>query len=146
MSPITTRDRTDSPIAPSPAVAPSPVAGAAAAAAAEAAVPAAPAPSAPTADAPIAVDRVVPLRHWARWIASAVAVFLLTQLLWTFFTNPQWRWNVFAEYFFNPAVLRGLWLTLWLTAVSAVIGFVLGAVLALARLSGSALLNSFAWG
>ncbi|MBL3688153.1 amino acid ABC transporter permease [Leucobacter zeae] len=89
---------------------------------------------------------VVPLRHWWRWGLSAVAIFLLAQLVWTFFSNPQWRWNVFAEYFFNDAVLRGLWLTLWLTAVSAVLGFVLGAFLALARLSGSALLNSFAWG
>lgn len=90
--------------------------------------------------------KVVPLKHWTRWILSAVAVFLLAQLVWTFFSNPQWRWHVFAEYFFNEAVLRGIWLTLWLTAVSAVIGFVLGAVLALARLSGSPLLNSFAWG
>jgi polar amino acid transport system permease protein len=90
--------------------------------------------------------RVVPLKHWGRWIVSAIAVFFLAQLVWTFFTNPQWRWPVFAEYFFNEAVLRGLWLTLWLTAVSAVIGFVLGALLALARLSGSPLLNSFAWG
>lgn len=89
---------------------------------------------------------VVPLRHWWRWAFSAVAVFLLAQLIWTFFSNPQWRWNVFAEYFFNEAVLRGLWLTLWLTAVSAVIGFALGGVLALGRLSGSSLLSSFAWG
>lgn len=94
---------------------------------------------------PVTVDRVVPLRHWVRWGVSAVVVFLLAQLLWTFFSNPQWRWNIFAEYFFNPAVLKGLWLTLWLTAVSAIIGFVLGAGLALARLSGSGLLNSFAW-
>ncbi|WP_449283378.1 amino acid ABC transporter permease [Leucobacter sp.] len=94
---------------------------------------------------PVALD-VVPLRHWWRWSLSAVAVFLLAQLVWTFFSNEQWRWHVFAEYFFNDAVLRGLWLTLWLTAISAVIGFVLGALLALARLSGSPLLNSFAWG
>ncbi len=93
-----------------------------------------------------AARQVVPLKHWARWGLSVVAVFFLAQLVWTFFTNPQWRWPVFAEYFFNEAVLRGLWLTLWLTAVSAVIGFALGALLALARLSGSALLNSFAWG
>ncbi|RGE20769.1 amino acid ABC transporter permease [Leucobacter sp. wl10] len=94
---------------------------------------------------PAALD-VVPLRHWWRWALSAVAVFLLAQLAWTFFSNEQWRWPVFAEYFFNGAVLRGLWLTLWLTAVSAAIGFVLGGLLALARLSGSPLLSSFAWG
>ncbi|WP_341783015.1 amino acid ABC transporter permease [Leucobacter weissii] len=100
----------------------------------------------PSAHEPSAVRRVVPLRHWWRWIISAIVVFLLAQLVWTFFTNPQWRWPVFAEYFFNDAVLRGLWLTLWMTAVSSVIGFVLGSLLAVARLSGSPLLNSFAWG
>lgn len=89
---------------------------------------------------------VVPLRHWWRWAFSAIGIFLLAQLVWTFFSNPQWRWHIFAEYFFNDAVLRGLWLTLWLTAVSAVIGFILGGLLAVARLSGSAILNSFAWG
>lgn len=90
--------------------------------------------------------RVVPLRHWWRWAFSAVAVFVLAQLVWTLFANEQWRWPIFAQYFFNEAVLHGLWLTLWLTAVSAALGFVLGAVLAVARLSGSALLSSFAWG
>lgn len=101
--------------------------------------------SEPERSAPVA-RTVVRLKHWPRWILGALAVFVLAQLVWTFFSNPQWRWPVFAEYFFNEAVLRGIWLTLWLTAVSAVIGFVLGAILALARLSGSPLLNSFAWG
>lgn len=90
--------------------------------------------------------RVVPLKHWGRWIFSALAVFVVAQFVWTFFSNPQWRWPVFAQFFFDPAVVRGLWLTLWLTAVSSVIGFALGAVLAVARLSGSPLLSSFAWG
>ena len=88
---------------------------------------------------------VVPLRHWLRWGLSAVAIFLLAQLVWTFFSNPQWRWGVFSEYFFNDAIIRGLWLTLWLTVSSAVIGFALGGLLALARMSGSPLLNSFSW-
>ena len=89
---------------------------------------------------------VVPLKHWGRWVFSALIVFVLAQLVWTLFTNPQWRWGIFAENFFDPAVIRGLWLTLWLTLASAVIGFVLGAVLATARMSKSPLLNSFAWG
>ena len=101
----------------------------------------------PEKNAPTPLARkVVPLKHRTRWILGAIAVFLLAQLVWTLFTNLQWRWPIFAEYFFNDAVLRGLWLTLWLTAVSTVIGFVLGSLLAIARLSGSALLNSFAWG
>lgn len=117
----------------------------------------APAPAAPPAGSvppdsrrPAPAERpaspeVVPLRHWLRWGFSAIALFLLAQLVWTFFTNPQWRWGVFAEYFFNDAIIRGLWLTLWLTASSAVIGFVLGSLLALARMSSSPLLSSFSW-
>src|SRR5690606_5965328 len=89
---------------------------------------------------------VVPLKHWGRWVFSALIVFVLAQLVWTLFTNPQWRWGVFAENFFDPAVIRGLWLTLWLTLASAIIGFALGAVLAIARMSRSPLLSSFAWG
>jgi len=89
---------------------------------------------------------VVPLKHWGRWVFSALIVFVLAQLVWTLFTNPQWRWGVFAENFFDPAVIRGLWLTLWLTFASAIIGFALGAVLAIARMSRSPLLSSFAWG
>jgi len=93
-----------------------------------------------------AVRAVVPLKHWGRWIFSALIVFVLAQLVWTLFTNPQWRWGVFAEHFFDPAVIRGLGVTLWLTLASAVIGFALGAVLAIARMSRSPLLSSFAWG
>ncbi|MGI9823728.1 amino acid ABC transporter permease [Agromyces sp. Marseille-Q5079] len=89
--------------------------------------------------------RVVPVRHWGRWIASAVVVFIVLQLLWSLASNPKWEWDVFAEYFFAPSVVNGLVLTLWLTVVAGVAGFVLGAVLAVFRLSKSPLLNAAAW-
>ena len=89
--------------------------------------------------------RVVPVKHWGRWVLSAVVAFVILQFLWSLASNPQWQWDVFAEYFFAPSVINGLWLTLALTAVSGVIGFVLGAVLAVFRLSKSPLLNGAAW-
>lgn len=89
--------------------------------------------------------RVVPVRHWGRWILSAAVAFVVLQFLWSLGANPKWQWDVFAEYFFAPSVINGLWLTLWLTLVSGVAGFVLGAVLAVFRLSKSPLLNAAAW-
>ncbi|KAB1644463.1 amino acid ABC transporter permease [Pseudoclavibacter sp. CFCC 14310] len=89
--------------------------------------------------------RVVPIRHWGRWIVSAVILFLVAQFVWSLFTNRQYGWDVFAEYFFNDAVIKGLWLTLWLTAISIVGGFVIGTVLAVFRLSKSPLLNAFGY-
>ncbi|GAA1836959.1 amino acid ABC transporter permease [Agromyces salentinus] len=89
--------------------------------------------------------RVVPVRHWGRWIASLVVIFVVLQFLWSLASNPKWEWDVFAEYFFAPSVVNGLWLTLWLTVVAGVAGFVLGALLAVFRLSKSPLLNAAAW-
>ena len=84
--------------------------------------------------------RVVPVKHWGRWALSAIVAFVILQFLWSLATNPQWQWDVFAEYFFAPSVINGLWLTLALTVVSGAVGFVLGAVLAVFRLSKSPLL------
>ena len=89
--------------------------------------------------------KVIPVKHWGRWVLSAVVAFVIAQFLWSLASNPQWQWNVFAEYFFAPSVVNGLWLTLWLTVVAGVAGFVLGAVLAVFRLSKSPLLNGAAW-
>jgi polar amino acid transport system permease protein len=88
---------------------------------------------------------VVRTKHWVRWILGALAVFVVAQLVWTLFTNPAYGWPVVAEYFFSPAVLRGLGMTLLLTLVAGSIGFIVGGALALMRLSKSPLLSSFAW-
>ena len=88
---------------------------------------------------------VVKTRHWVRWILSALAIFVVAQLLWSVISTPTYKWDVFAKYFFSPAILRGLGLTLLFTIVAGTIGFIAGGVLALMRLSKSPLLNGFAW-
>ncbi|MET1017192.1 MAG: amino acid ABC transporter permease [Leifsonia flava] len=102
------------------------------------------APQAPDADARAQLEVVHP-KHWTRWILSAVAVFFVAQFLWSLVTNGQYRWDVFAEFFFSDAVVKGLGLTLWLTVIAGAVGFALGGLLAVARLSKSPLLNSLAW-
>jgi len=89
---------------------------------------------------------VVRQRHWWRWGVSVLVLFLLAQFIWSLVTTPNYRWDVFARYIFDPAILAGLRLTLELTAVSILGGFVLGGVLAVFRLSDSAVLNAAAAG
>jgi len=89
--------------------------------------------------------KVVPTRHWWRWILSALVAFAVLQFAWSLVTNKQYEWNVFAEYFFSQSVLNSLGVTLGLTVVSVIGGFVLGAVLANFRLSKSPLLSGAAY-
>lgn len=89
--------------------------------------------------------RVVPARHPARWVATAVVAVLLAMVVSSLLTNPRWEWDVVAQYLTWPSVLEGLWGTVRLTAAAAVVGFGLGTVLALMRLSRSPLLQSVAW-
>ena len=90
-------------------------------------------------------SRVVPLRHPWRWVASAVVVLLLAQVVRGLVANPAYQWDVFGSWFFQPIILEGLLVTLKLTAWSAVIGFAAGVVLALMRLSASPVLASVSW-
>jgi polar amino acid transport system permease protein len=94
--------------------------------------------------APEAV-KVVPTRHWWRWVLSALVAFVVLQFVWSLFTNQQYEWNVFSEYFFSQSVLNSLGVTLGLTVVSVIGGFILGAVLANFRLSKSPLLSGAAY-
>ncbi|WP_181436554.1 GNAT family N-acetyltransferase [Curtobacterium sp. MCPF17_001] len=89
---------------------------------------------------------VVPLRHPLRWIAAALVLVLLLNLVQTLFTNPSWEWPRVGEWLFSPAILTGLQLTLVATALSAVISFAGGVLLAIARLSRNPVLSSLAWG
>lgn len=92
-----------------------------------------------------ALRRVVPRRHWGRWAASVLVALLLVSLVTNVAQNPNYQWAQFWGYFTRPVVLRGLLLTLQVTLYAGVLGFVLGVLLALARLSGSGLLNAAAW-
>ncbi|MGO1542833.1 MAG: ABC transporter permease subunit [Gulosibacter sp.] len=90
--------------------------------------------------------RILPRRHWGRWAVALIVLFLVSQFAVSLVKNPNWRWDVFAEYFLSQAIVEGLILTLLLTAIAAVIGFLLGAILAVMRMSESPILKSIASG
>ncbi|MET7990978.1 amino acid ABC transporter permease [Amycolatopsis sp. NPDC005232] len=93
----------------------------------------------------LAARRVLPLRRPGRWIAAAVVLVVLAQLVHALVTNPVFQWNVFGYWFFRPVILDGLVLTLELTGLAAVFGLVGGVVLALMRLSRNPLLQAVSW-
>ncbi|MFJ9309429.1 amino acid ABC transporter permease [Streptomyces cyaneofuscatus] len=89
---------------------------------------------------------VVPARHPWRWVAIAVTAVLVAQFINGLVTNPGWEWDVFAQFFSAPVILKAVWLTLQLTVYGTVLGFALGIVLAFMRLSASPFLRTVAYG
>lgn len=89
--------------------------------------------------------RVVPARHPGRVVLAVVVGLLVAAVAYSFVTNPRWEWGVVAQWFFAESILRGLTETLKLTVLAGAVGFGLGLVLALMRLSPSALISGVAW-
>ncbi len=79
--------------------------------------------------------QAVPVRHPGRWVAVAVIAVLVAMLVHSFLTNPNFEWDVVAQYLFSEPVLRGLRNTLILTVLSMAIGIIGGVLLAVMRLS-----------
>ncbi|TPQ23709.1 amino acid ABC transporter permease [Streptomyces sporangiiformans] len=89
--------------------------------------------------------RVVPARHYARWVAAAAVSVLVAQFAHGLITNPVWEWQVFRDYVLSETIVTAVGLTLQLTAYASVLGFLLGTVLAFMRLSRSPVLQTVAW-
>ena len=89
--------------------------------------------------------RAVPVRHWGRWIASAIVLFLFAVAIHSIATNPRFGWGTVGDFLFDPRITRGVRVTIELTVVSMVIGIVLGVVLAVMRLSPNPLVSSISW-
>src|SRR5699024_2077865 len=89
--------------------------------------------------------RVVPARHPGRVVLAVLVGLLVAAVLFSFVTNPRWEWGIVAQWFLAESIIRGLLETLKLTALAGVLGFGLGLVLALMRLSPSALISGVSW-
>ncbi|TGD84245.1 amino acid ABC transporter permease [Mycolicibacterium sp. CH28] len=87
---------------------------------------------------------VVSARYPLRWVGIAVVGVLAAMLAHALVTNKHFRWGIVWQYLFDPSVLRGLVITLELTFAAMVLGVFLGLVLAIMRLSPSALLANTA--
>lgn len=78
---------------------------------------------------------LIPVRHYGRWIGATVLFVTLLLIAIPFVTSPNMHWPVVWEYLFDPAILRGLKLTIELTLASMAVAISIGLVMALMRLS-----------
>lgn len=76
-----------------------------------------------------------------RIVLLVIVGLLALQVLISVITNPNFRWDVVAQYFTFGNVMVGLWNTLQLTVLSMLLLLVLGLVAALMRMSHVAVLR-----
>ncbi|KKX33338.1 amino acid ABC transporter permease [Rhizobium sp. LC145] len=88
-----------------------------------------------TAHAPFRFGRL------ALWLIVAIIV---VDFGWIVSNNENFGWPVVAQYFFDPTVIQGLYVSLGLTVVAMVLGVILGLLIAIARMSNDRLASSFA--
>ena len=75
------------------------------------------------------------MRHWGRWIASAIVLFIAAVIVYSVVNNPRFQWGVVGDFLFDPRILRGARVTLELTFLAMIVGILLGVLLAVMRLS-----------
>ena len=90
--------------------------------------------------------KAVPIRHWGRWIASVVILYIFVALIYSLAKNTNLQWDVVGHWMFKPLVLRGVaphdrahrsspWSS----------GMVGGTLLAVMRLSKNYVLSGLSW-
>jgi polar amino acid transport system permease protein len=89
--------------------------------------------------------KAVPIRHWGRWIASVVILYIFAALIYSLAKNPVIQWDTIANYMFRPIILEGALRTLELTFVAMIIGIIGGTILAVMRLSDNYVLSGLSW-
>lgn len=79
--------------------------------------------------------KAIPVRHYGRWVAGVITLFVAFIVIRSVATNEALQWPVAIDYLFDDRILRGLQNTLVLTVLSMLIGIVGGILLAVMRLS-----------
>ncbi|UYM04124.1 amino acid ABC transporter permease [Solicola gregarius] len=74
-------------------------------------------------------------RSWVEYVMWAACVILFLSLAYTLANNPNYKWDVVAEYFTEKSVIDGLLLTITLTFITMFLGTLLGLFIAILRAS-----------
>jgi polar amino acid transport system permease protein len=89
--------------------------------------------------------RIVPTRHWGRWLAVAVIAVLLA-LLARAFAVGQIEWDYVGQFLTAPAIMQGLVNTIWMSIAAMALGIALGIGTAVMRMSPNPVLRGVAMG
>jgi polar amino acid transport system permease protein len=89
--------------------------------------------------------KAVPVRHYGRWIASAIVLLVVASITRSVATNKRFKWHEVGHYLFDSRILHGVVVTIELTGLAVAVGIILGVVLAVMRLSPSPVVKSASW-
>ncbi|MGC4888229.1 amino acid ABC transporter permease [Micromonospora sp. DT227] len=89
--------------------------------------------------------RVVPVRHYGRWLTALVVAGLAAMFLRALLTSPNLEPRTVAHYLCQDYVLDGVVTTLWLTLLAMLLGTAGGVLLAVLRLSDNPVLRGVSW-
>ncbi len=95
-------------------------------------------------DAPELI-RAVPVRHPGRWVAAALILIFAVVAVQSIATNPNFRWETFAQYVLDVNVFQAVGWTLLLTVLAMSIAIVLAVLLAFMRQSDNPVLAWSSW-
>jgi polar amino acid transport system permease protein len=84
--------------------------------------------------------KVVPVRHWERWIMAAVVLVGVAMATNALLTEKGFQFGVVGQYLFSSEILSGVVLTIELTVIAMAIGIVFGIFLAVIRTSANPIL------
>lgn len=84
-----------------------------------------------------------PRRPWT-WVITIFALIFAVQFAQLLITNPNFEWDVVAQYFNSETVLQGVVMTILLTVTAMAIGLVLGGILAVCRMADNTVLQVIA--
>ncbi|MFF0149149.1 polar amino acid transport system permease protein [Amycolatopsis sulphurea] len=88
--------------------------------------------------------KAIPVRHYGRWVAGVIILFLAFIVIRSVVTNSALQWSVVGQFLFDDRILNGVRNTLLLTVISMVIGIVGGVLIAVMRLSPNPLMSGAA--
>ncbi|NES27908.1 ABC transporter permease subunit [Micromonospora terminaliae] len=89
--------------------------------------------------------RVVPVRHYGRWLTALIVFGLTALFLRALLSSPNLEPGTIAHYLFKDYVLDGVVTTLWLTLLAMLLGTAGGILLAVMRLSENPVLRGVSW-
>jgi polar amino acid transport system permease protein len=89
--------------------------------------------------------RAVPVRHYGRWAATVVLLYVGVWFVHGMATNKAFNWSLVGDSFTIAAIRDGIKVTLELTVLAMVIGIVGGVILAVMRLSPNPLVSGSAF-
>lgn len=86
-----------------------------------------------------------PVPRPGRWVSAGIVLVFVAIIVNGLITNPNFQWNVVAEWIFSRTIMVGVAFTLILTVLAMAIGTALAILMAVMRQSTNPVLRSVAW-